>query len=64
MPAMTGLFSILKEMTTDWLRLCYLQQKKYAEVAEELNISPDTVKKHIMKALKLLKELYNCEKEK
>ena len=22
-------FAILKEMTTDWLRLCYLQQKKY-----------------------------------
>lgn len=57
------LLSQLPSQTRRILELCYLQQKKYAEVAEELNISPDTVKKHIMKALKLLKELYNCEKE-
>ena len=58
------LLSQLPSQTRRILELCYLQQKKYAEIAEELNISPDTVKKHIMKALKLLKELYNCEKEK
>lgn len=57
------LLSQLPSQTRRILELCYLQQKKYAEVAEELNISPDTVKKHIMKALKLLKEFYNCEKE-
>lgn len=57
------LLSQLPSQTRRILELCYLQQKKYAEVAEELNISPDTVKKHIMKALKLLKELYNYEKE-
>lgn len=57
------LLSKLPSQTRRILELCYLHRKKYAEVAEELSISPDTVKKHIVKALKMLKEFYNCEKE-
>lgn len=53
------LLSHLPEPTRQILELCYLHRKKYAEVAEELQISPSTVKKHIVKALKMLKELYN-----
>lgn len=36
---------------------------KYAEVAEALDISPNTVKKHIVKALKTLRELYKGKRE-
>ncbi|MGM9698208.1 MAG: RNA polymerase sigma factor [Prevotella sp.] len=35
---------------------CYVDGKKYREVAEEMEISPETVKKHIVRALRLLKE--------
>ena len=34
----------------------YFNQKKYSEVAQMLNISTNTVKKHIMKALSSLRE--------
>lgn len=36
---------------------------KYAEVAEALQISTSTVKKHIIKALKTLRELYRGRRE-
>ncbi len=45
------------------LRMCYLKRMKYAEVAEQLDISPNTVKKHIVKALKILRELYKDKKQ-
>ncbi|MGN0282935.1 MAG: RNA polymerase sigma factor [Prevotella sp.] len=48
----------LKPPTDEILRLCYLERKKYAEVAEAMNISQHTVKKHISKALKMLREIY------
>lgn len=51
----------LPPMTRLILEECYLHQKKYAEVAEELGISPNTVKKHITKALKLLRMNFNGE---
>ncbi len=35
---------------------CYLDRYKYAEVAQRMGISIDTVKKHIVKALKMIKE--------
>ncbi|MGM9703462.1 MAG: sigma-70 family RNA polymerase sigma factor [Prevotella sp.] len=35
---------------------CYINRKTYKEVAEELDISPDGVKKHIIKALKTIRE--------
>ncbi len=40
-------------------RLCFLDGKKYKEIAEELDISTNTVKAHIMKALQLLRGKYN-----
>lgn len=48
----------LKEPTRGILEQCYLEHKKYAEVAELRQISPSTVKKHITKALKILRNLY------
>lgn len=38
------------------LEECYLHEKKYKEVAEELNISISAVRKHIVKALKTIRE--------
>lgn len=35
---------------------CYLREKKYKEVADELGISINAVKKHIVKGLKMLRE--------
>ena len=42
--------------TDEILRMCYLEQMKYSEVAEKMGISTSTVKKHIMKALRTLRE--------
>lgn len=49
----------LPEPTCTVLRLCYWEKKTYREVAEQLGISPDTVKKHISKALRILREAMN-----
>ena len=49
----------LPEPTCTILRLCYWEKKTYREVAEQLGISPDTVKKHISKALQILREEMN-----
>lgn len=38
------------------LEMCYIERKKYREVSEILNIHPDTVKRHIMRALKFLRD--------
>lgn len=46
----------LPEPTCTILRLCYWEKKTYQQVAGELGISPDTVKKHISKALRILRE--------
>ncbi len=46
----------LPEPTCTILRLCYWEKKTYQQVAGELGISPDTVKKHISKALRTLRE--------
>lgn len=46
----------LSEPTRTILRLCYWERKTYKQVAEQLGISPDTVKKHISKALRILRE--------
>ncbi len=49
--------------TDQILKMCYLERMKYQEVAQALGISPDTVKKHISKALKILRNLYKGEKD-
>ena len=43
-------------LTRQVLEECFLKKKKYKEVAEEKAISTSTVKKHIIKALKLLRD--------
>ena len=48
--------SDLPEPTRTILQLCYWKKQTYKQVAEQLGISPDTVKKHISKALKILRE--------
>lgn len=39
------------------LRQCYIEEKKYREVAEEMGVSIAMVKKHIVKALKRIREI-------
>lgn len=57
------MMSQLSPPTDQILEMCYLKRMKYAEVAEALDISPNTVKKHIVKALKTLRELYKGKRE-
>lgn len=52
----------LSPQTRHILEECYFNQRKYAEVAAMLNISTNAVKKHIMKALRLLREEFNIKK--
>ena len=46
----------LKEPTCTILRLCYFDHFTYQQAADSLGISPNTVKKHISKALAILRE--------
>ena len=46
----------LPEPTRSILRMCYWDKQTYRQVAEHLGISPDTVTKHISKALRTLRE--------
>lgn len=50
------MLDMLGEPTFSILKACYLDEKKYKEVAEERGISVATVKKHMIKALKTLRE--------
>lgn len=43
--------------TSDVLRLCYMDGKKYSEAADELGMSMASVKKHMVKALKTVREI-------
>lgn len=47
----------LPEPTRSILRMCYWDKLTYRQVAEHFGISPDTVKKHIGKALHTLREM-------
>lgn len=47
----------LNPQTRRVLELCYFQGKKYAEAAEVLGISANTVHKHISKAMAFLREV-------
>ena len=47
----------LTSPTREILEACYMHDKKYREVAQEMNISISTVKKHMTKALKILREI-------
>lgn len=46
----------MPEKTQQVLEQCYFNNKKYREVAEMMDISTSTVKKHIVKALALLRD--------
>ena len=52
------MMSQLQEPTRTVLEKCYLERKKYAEVAQGMNMSHDQVKRHISKALRLLREKF------
>lgn len=52
----------LTDPTKSILKECYYENKKYQEVADEFGISVSGVKKHIMKALKLLREEFGIKK--
>lgn len=45
----------LKEPTCTILRLCYFEHLTYQQAADRLGISPNTIKKHISKALAILR---------
>lgn len=50
---------VLKELTPKTrliLEECYINKKKYSEVAAELNISESAVKKHMVQALKIIRQ--------
>lgn len=53
----------LPEPTCTILRRCYWEKKTYQQTANELGISPDTVKKHISKALRTLREAMQGKEE-
>lgn len=52
------MLDLLPDTTRHVLEECYLNHKKYREVAEEMDICQETVKRHVMRALKLLREHY------
>ena len=41
------------------MKACFVERKKYREVAEELGISKSTVKKHVMDALRRLRDQFD-----
>ena len=53
------MLDLLPDTTRHVLEECYLNHKKYREVADEMNVCQETVKRHIIKALKLLREHYH-----
>lgn len=53
----------LTDPTKTILKECYYENKKYQEVADEFGISTNGVKKHIMKALRLIREEFGIKKE-
>lgn len=53
------LMAELEEPTKTIMRKCYLEHKKYDEVAAEMHIHHDTVKRHVSKALKILRAKFS-----
>lgn len=48
----------LKPPTKEIFEMCYLQQMKYQEVADELDVSIATIKKHMVRALRIIREKF------
>lgn len=59
---MTSEIEKMPSRTKYILEECYFHHKKYKEVAEVLEISTDGVKKHIIKALSILRNHFNVKK--
>lgn len=55
--------SRLPERTRYVLEHCYYQHQTYAEVARQLDISVNGVKKHIVKAMAALRRHFNTDKQ-
>lgn len=53
----------MPEKTQQVLEACYFEDKKYREVAEQMDISTSTVKKHIVRALATLRERFARQTE-
>lgn len=53
----------LTDPTKTILKECYYENKKYREVADEFGISTNGVKKHIIKALRLIRQEFHIEKK-
>lgn len=51
----------LTDPTKTILKECYYENKKYQEVADEFGISANGVKKHIMKALKRIRQEFGIK---
>ena len=62
MKQVAQMLSLLPPTTRHVLEECYLNHKKYKDVAQEMNVCQETVKRHIMKALKMLREHYKSNK--
>ena len=56
MERVNRLLDSLPQNTRDIFTRCYIDGKKYREVAEEFTISSETVKKHVIRALKILRQ--------
>lgn len=54
--------SDLPPQTQKVFKACFLEDKKYLEVADELDISVNTVKTHVKKALHILRETFADDK--
>lgn len=51
-----GLIEKLPAQTRNVFQKCFIEKKKYKEAGEELNISVNTIRTHITKALRILRE--------
>ena len=51
----------LPAQTRNVFKMCFLEGKKYQEVGVEFGITVNTVKAHVMKALRLLREQFSRE---
>ena len=56
MERVNRLLDSLPQHARDIFTRCYIDGKKYREVAEEFTISSETVKKHVIRALKILRQ--------
>lgn len=54
--AMRHVLGLMDDKTRTILKRCYVERKKYKEVAEEFGISTSTVKKYMIRALKIINE--------